>query len=164
MRLRKQVYIYFSSYFINAGLSFLIVSLLTHHLTTYDYGIINLYSSFLLLLMPFVSAGILFPISVEYFKKPAEEYKRFFTNAQALSLLSMVLFTVLCLLFQQPLSRFLKVSPVWIWIMPVTAWWIMINETTMLITRNKNSPFQFALFTVGKTWLRSGLPCCWCWD
>lgn len=150
MRLYKQVYIYFLTYFINAGLSFVTVSVLTHYLTTYDYGIINLYSSFLILLMPFISGGILYPISVEYFKRPKETYKGYFTNAQVIPLLSLILFTLLCIIFQHPLSRFLKVSMVWIWILPITAWWIMINETVMMISRNKNKPVQFALFSIGK--------------
>ncbi len=170
MRLRKQVYIYFATYFINAGLFFLIVSLLTHHLSTYDYGIINLYSSFLVLLMPFVSAGILYPLSVEYFKKTHEEYRTYFSNSIALSLLSFLLFTILCVVFQQPLSKFLKVPVFWIWIMPLIAWWIMINETSMIITRNRNQPFRFALFSVGKTVIEIGLTLLlvlvfyWTWD
>ena len=150
MQLHKQVYIYFSSYFINAVLSFGIVSILTHHLSTYDYGIINLYSSFLILLMPFITGGILYPLSVEYFKRPRETYSTYFTNAQVIPLISLTIFTLLCFIFQIPLSRFLKVSAIWIWIMPVTAWWIMINETAMMITRNNNKPFQFAFFSVGK--------------
>src|SRR5258708_7821529 len=131
--LYKQVYIYFLSYLINAALSFLILSLLTHYLTTYDYGIINLYSSFIILLMPFISGGILYPLSVEYFKRPRETYSAYFINANAIPLISVVLFTVLCIVFQHPLSRFLKVSDMWIWFMPLTAWWIMINETAMMI-------------------------------
>lgn len=170
MRLHKQVYIYFLSYLVNAGLSFGILSLLTHHLTTYDYGIINLYSSFLLFLIPFISGGVLYPLSVEYFKRPKETYKAYFTNAQAIPLVSLVLFTIICVALQYPLSRFLKVSPVWIWIMPLTAWWIMVNETAMMITRNKNQPWQFALFSVGKNfteivltvWLVIGLH--WTWQ
>jgi O-antigen/teichoic acid export membrane protein len=150
VRLHKQVYIYFGSYFINAALSFATISLLTHYLTTYDYGVINLYSSFLAFLMPFISGGILYPLSVEYFKRERDTYSNYFTNAQVIPLISLVLFTLLCIAFQYPLSRFLKVSPVWIWIMPATAWWIMINETAMMITRNNNRPFQFAFFSVGK--------------
>ena len=150
MQLHKQVYVYFGSYFINAVLSFGIVSLLTHFLTTYDYGIINLYSSFIILLMPFITGGILYPLSVEYFKRPRETYREYFTNAQTIPLISLAFFTALCFVFQQPLSRFLKVSAVWIWIMPITAWWIMINESAMMITRNKNRPYHFAFFSVGK--------------
>jgi len=150
LRLFKEVYIYFLSYFINAGLSFLTVSVLTHYLTTYDYGIINLYSSFLIFLMPFVSGGIMFPISVEYFKRTPEQYKIFFTNAQVIPIISLFLFTLLCFIFQHPLGQLLKVSAVWIWIMPLSVWWIMINEAVMMICRSRSKATLFLLFSVGK--------------
>lgn len=157
MKLHKQFYIYFLSYFCNAALSFVIISLLTHHLEPRDYGIINLYSSFLILLMPFISGGILYPLSVEYFKRPRATYGAYFTNAQAITLISLALFTILCVVFQYPLSRFLNVTVIWIWIMPATAWWVMINETAMMMTRNNNKPVQFAFFSVGKNLIEMAL-------
>lgn len=150
MKLVKQVYIYFGSYIINAALSFITVSLLSHYLSTYDYGIINLYSSFIIFLMPFVSGGILYPLSVQYFKKEGGDYRFFFTNAQVIPIVSLLLFSLLCIIFQHPLSHFLKVPVAWIWILPAITWWILINETVMVITRNKNQPFKFAFFSVGK--------------
>ncbi len=156
--MRKQLYIYFSTYFLNAALSFGTVVLLTHYLDkTYDYGIITLYSSFLIFLTPFISGGILYPLSVEYFKRKGESYSNYFTNAQVIPIISVFLFSLLCFIFQGALMRVLKVSAVWIWIMPVTAWFIMINETAMLITRNNNKPWQFAFFSVGKNLLEIGL-------
>src|SRR5687768_15829549 len=158
MRLHKQVYIYFFTYFINAALSFGTVALLTHYLhETYDYGVISLYSSFLILLAPFISGGILYPLSVEYFKRKGESYSNYFTNAQVIPIISVSVFTVLCFIFQETLTRSLKVPAIWIWIMPVTAWFIMINETAMLITRNNNKPYQFAFFSVGKNLVEIGL-------
>ncbi len=150
MRLSRQVYIYIIAYFFNAGLSFFIVSLLTHHLSTYDYGVINLYGAFISFLMPFISGGILYPLSIEYYKKPGAAYRQYFTNAQAIPLVSLGLLTVACLIFEQPLGHFLRVPPIWIVILPVTVWWIMTNEVTLLIFRVKNLPWGFAFFSIGK--------------
>jgi O-antigen/teichoic acid export membrane protein len=150
VRLFKQVYIYFLAYFVNAGLSFVTLSLLTHHLTTYDYGIINLYSSFITLLTPFITGGVLYPLSIEYYKKPAEEYRRFFTNAQVIPLISLAFLTIVYLIFQQPISHFLRVTPVWVIVLPLTVWWVMNNEITMLMCRLRNKPWGFAFLSVGK--------------
>jgi O-antigen/teichoic acid export membrane protein len=87
---------------------------------------------------------------VEYFKKSHDSYSLYFSNAQVIPLISLVFFTVLCFLFQNPLSQFLKVPNIWIWVMPLTVWWLMINETSQMITRSNNKPFQFAFFSVGK--------------
>ncbi|NOT51430.1 MAG: oligosaccharide flippase family protein [Chitinophagaceae bacterium] len=150
MRLRKQLLIYFGVTAINAVLSFVITSMLTHYIEPADYGRIYLYSSFLNLLTPFITMGILYPLSVEYFKRSHESYSFYFSNAQVIPLISLGIFTILCIVFQNPLSQLLKVSNVWIWAMPLSVWWIMINDTSAMITRNNNKPYQFAFFAVGK--------------
>ncbi len=150
MKLHKQVLIYFGVTFINAVLSFVITSVLTHQIEPEDYGRIYLYSSFLNFLTPFITVGILYPLSVEYFKRSHDSYSFYFSNAQVIPLISLAIFTVLCVALQNPLADLLKVPNVWIWIMPFTVWWIMINETSQLITRSNNKPFQFAFFSVGK--------------
>ncbi len=150
MKLHKQVLIYFGVTFINAALSFGITSLLTHQIVPADYGKIYLYSSFLNFLTPFITVGILYPLSVEYFKKSHDSYSFYFSNAQVIPLISLAFFTVVCIVLQNPLAHLLKVTNVWIWVMPLTVWVIMMNETSMMLTRSKNKPFQFAFFSVGK--------------
>jgi len=150
MRLPKQIYIYFFSYFFTAGLSFFTVSLLTHHLTTNDYGIINLYSSFITLLMPFITGGVMYPISIEYYKKAPEDFKLFFSNAQVITIISLLLFTLLAIILQQPLKQFLHVPVLWVCILPYTVWGRMVNESTMLMCRVKNKAWGFAFFSISK--------------
>lgn len=171
MKVVRQVYIYFGSYFFNAAVSFLLVSLLTKYLTPHDYGIINLYSSFLILLMPFISGGILYPLSVEYFKrKDNDNFATHFTDAQVIPLISVCFFTIICVIAVHPLSHFLRVSPVWIYIMPISAWFVFINETSMMMARNKNKPWLFAGFSVGKNFTEMGitiglvLGLAWSWE
>jgi O-antigen/teichoic acid export membrane protein len=150
VKLHKQVIIYFSVTAVNAVLSFVITSLLTHQIEPGDYGRIYLYSSFLNFLTPFITVGILYPLSVEYFKRSHDSYSFYFSNAQVIPLISLAIFTVLCVALQNPLAHLLKVPNVWIWIMPLTVWWLMINETSQMITRSNNKPFQYAFFSVGK--------------
>jgi O-antigen/teichoic acid export membrane protein len=150
VKLKKQLLIYFGATGVNAVLSFVITSLLTHEIEPKDYGRIYLYSSFLNLLTPFITAGILSPLSVEYFKRSHKSYSIYFSNAQVIPLFCLGFFTLVCVMLQNPLSHFLKVNPFWICIMPFTVWLIMINETSQMITRNNNKPWQFALFSVGK--------------
>jgi O-antigen/teichoic acid export membrane protein len=146
----KNVYIYFGAYFFNAGLSFLTISLLTRYLSPTDYGVINLYTSFTILLMPFISVGIISPLSVEFYKKTPDEYRQFFTNSQGVSLISLLFFSILCFFLRHPLSQFLRVTPIWIIVLPVTVWWIMNNEITMMMCRMKNRPWWFAWFCTGR--------------
>lgn len=151
MKLQKQLVVYFGVTIINAALSFVVTSVLTGPLEKADFGRISLYTNFLTYLTPFITAGILSPLSVEYFKRSHDSYSFYFTNAQLIPVLSLLVFTLLCLLLQHPLAAFLGVPVYWIWIMPLTVWWIMINETSAMLTRNNNKPFQFAFFYLGKT-------------
>ncbi|MDP4261656.1 MAG: MATE family efflux transporter [Bacteroidota bacterium] len=149
----RHVYIYVASYFLNAVLSFLSIYLLTNYLgenSTHDYGIINLYSSFISLLTPFISCGIVAPLSVQYYKKTPEEYRQYFTDAGAVTVASLLLFTALSFIFQWPLARFLRVTPAWILVLPLTVWWTMNNEVTMMMYRMKNQPWGFAFFSLGR--------------
>jgi O-antigen/teichoic acid export membrane protein len=100
--------------------------------------------------MPFVSSGVIYPLSVQYYKKDPETYRQYFTDAQVLTLISLVLFSFLFIIFRNPLSRFLHVTPIWIIIIPVTVWWVMNNEIMMMMCRMKNKPWNFALFSTGK--------------
>ncbi len=153
MKIFRHVYIYFISYFFNAALSFLTISLLTHKLEPRDYGIINLYSAFIVLLTPFISGGIFYPISIEYYKKSREEYQQFFTSAQVIPLLSLIFFTLVCTLFRQPIAGFLRVTSTWVIVLPMTVWWIMNNEITMMMCRIRNKPWAFTIFSTGKNLL-----------
>jgi O-antigen/teichoic acid export membrane protein len=150
MKLLRHVYIYFLAYFFNAGLSFFTISLLTHYLRTEDYGIINLYSSFLTLIMPFVSCGVFYPLSVQYYKKDNIQYRQFFSEAQVLTLVSLLVFSFFFIIFRTQLSQFLHVTPVWIVILPFTVWWVMNNEIIMMMCRMKNRPWGFAFFAVSR--------------
>jgi O-antigen/teichoic acid export membrane protein len=150
MRFLKHVYVYFLTYFLNAGLSFFTISLLTHYLDTEDYGIINLYSSFLTLIMPFVSCGVFYPLSVEYYKKDSVQYRQFFSEAQVLSLLSVLIIAIFFFIFRTPLSRFLHVTTFWIIILPFTVWWVMNYEISMMMYRMKNKPWGFSLVVISK--------------
>jgi O-antigen/teichoic acid export membrane protein len=150
VKLHKQVIVYFSVTAVNAILSFVITSLLTHQIKPEDYGRIYLYSSFLNFLTPFITVGILYPLSVEYFKRSHDSYSFYFSNAQVIPLISLTIFTVVCVAFQNPLAHLLRVTNTWIWIMPFTVWWLMINETSQMITRSNSKPFQYAFFSVGK--------------
>ena len=157
MKVVRHVYVYFFSYFTNAALSFLTISLLTHKLEPRDYGIINLYSSFITLLMPFISGGILYPLSIEYYKKDETQYRKFFTNAHVITLISLLFFTAACLVFRQPLSTFLRVTPAWITVLPLAVWWVMSNEVAMMMYRMRNKPWGFAFFSISKNLTEIGL-------
>jgi O-antigen/teichoic acid export membrane protein len=152
----KHISVYFFCYFFNAAVSFGVVSLLTHYLTTEDYGIVNLYSVLLSLLLQFVTGGVLQTLNVEFFKKSKKEYAEFFTAALAIPVISTVLLTLLALVLTGPLSRSLKVDAVYIWIIPLLVFCLYFQEFIAALTRNRGQHYLFASFSIGKNILEAG--------
>src|SRR5215217_7874638 len=105
MRHFRILTIYAFTIFFNAAISFATFSLLTHHLNEVDYGIINLYNSFLVFLSPFIGVGVQFALSVDYFKMDEGRYRKHFTNAFIIPLSACVLFIFISLIFHRTIER-----------------------------------------------------------
>jgi O-antigen/teichoic acid export membrane protein len=134
----------------NAVVSFATFSLLTHYLNETDYGIINLYNSFFVFTMPFISVGVPFTLSVDYFKVNSNEFRTYFTNAMAIPALACLLLTVIFLIFIYPLHHFIKVNFFFTILIPFTCFMTVLNDVIMNIIRNRESHKLFAVFSIGK--------------
>jgi O-antigen/teichoic acid export membrane protein len=152
----RQIFIYFFCYFFSAGVSFAVVSVLTHHLSTVDYGIVNLYSAFTLLITPFITGGILTTVNIEFFKKDKGAYARFLGNALMIPLISTIAFTFLFFFFDNHIASFIGVNRLYVWILPCSAFFLLLYEIVTGICRNKNQVFLYAGLSIGKVLLDSG--------
>jgi len=153
----KSASVYFFTYAINAGISVVTISILTRYISPADYGIVNLYASFLLLLTPLISGGTLYPVSVEFFKKERKDYRVYFSNV--LILLAVILLVVFGVVAAcSPLiAQRLHIPIGWIILAPLTAFFITINEISIILARDQNQPWVFTGFSLGKTVLETGL-------
>ena len=73
MKLLKTFSLYTFVGFLNAGVGFLILPILTHYLTPEDYGIISLMNTYVQILMPIIGLSTASYISVEYYNKSLKE-------------------------------------------------------------------------------------------
>jgi O-antigen/teichoic acid export membrane protein len=156
MRHLKSFMIYGATIFFNAAISFATFSLLTHHLSDTDYGIINLYGSSLLFLVPFIGVGVQYALSVDYFRQGPEAYRRHFTNALVIPAAMCVLFTLALLLFHAPLERFIQVSFFFILLLPFTGFLTILNDIMLSLIRNKEKHLLFAGYSIAKNVLEIG--------
>lgn len=157
IRLIKSFSVYAFTIFFNAVISFLTLWLLTHYLSDVDYGIINLYSSFTILLVPFIAVGVPFTLGVDYFRFDKESYRGQFTNAVIIPLFSSALITVLFLFFYHPLHKLLKVDWIFIMLLPASCLVIVMNEIMLGLMRNKGKHFLFAGYQVSRNLFEVGL-------
>jgi O-antigen/teichoic acid export membrane protein len=157
LHLIKSLSVYAFALFFNAALSFAIFSLLTHHLSETDYGIINLYNSFTIFIVPFVSIGVQFTLSVDYFKTDEKTFREHFTNAIVIPLMTCSLITLLFLVFYFPVHGLLKVNTFFTLTLPLSCLLIVTNEIMLNLIRNKGKHFLYAGFSILRNIVETGL-------
>lgn len=146
----RPLMVYGVTIFSNAALSFATFALLTHHLTEVDYGIINLYNAFIILLMPFIAVGVPFVLNVDFFKMDKEEYRKQFTNALFIPLTTCLFFTILAVAFHGFIERVTKVNMLFAGIAALSCLLITLNDIILNYVRNKEKYLLFAGFSLGK--------------
>ena len=89
--------IYTFTNFFAKGVSFLLIPLFTNpkYLTPADNGLLSLFSSSVVFLMPFISLGLVQSASTDFFKLDKKEFKDFFTTAFALTGLTTILSVII---------------------------------------------------------------------
>jgi O-antigen/teichoic acid export membrane protein len=149
-RYARPLMVYGFTIFSNAALSFATFALLTHYLTEVDYGIINLYNSFIMLLMPFIGIGVPFVLNVDFFKMEKEAFSKQFTNALVIPITACILFTLLSLLFHSYIERLTKVNYLFIAVAAFSCLLVLLNDVVLNLLRNKERYYLFAGFSLGK--------------
>ena len=143
--------IYAISIFFNAGLSFIVFSWLTHRLTPDDFGIINLYSSYTILLVPFISCGAQFILSVDYFKINKEKYGSHFINGISIPFFMWLILSMVSIFFLDFLKETLKVNTFFVLIAPFTCLLMVYNDIMIAQIRNRGRHTLFAGYFFFKT-------------
>lgn len=157
MRLAKSLSIYAFAMLFNAVISFATFSLLTHHLSEADFGIINLYNSFTIFIIPFVGVGIQFTLSVDYFKMDEAAYRTHFSNAVLIPITSCLILTVLSLIFFYPLQQLIKVNFFFALTLPLSGLLIVLNDVMLSLIRNREKHILYAGFTIARNLVEIGL-------
>src|SRR6185369_5241605 len=150
MRQLKSLSIYGFTIFFNAALSFATFSLVTHHLNEVDYGIINLYNSFSIFIIPFIGVGVQFLLGVDFFKMDADRFRKHFTNAMVIPVISTVFLTILFLIFNPAIQRLVKINLFFVLTLPFSCLLILLNDVILNLIRNKEKHFLFAGFSIFK--------------
>lgn len=146
----KSFSVYASTIFFNAAISFATFSLLTHYLNEVDYGIINLYNSFVIFLSPFIAIGIQYAMGVDYFKMDELSYRQHFTNALIIPAVSCVIFTILFVFFSSWIQTHTNTNLFFTLSIPFACLVTILYDIFLSLFRNKEKYLLFFLFSVFK--------------
>jgi O-antigen/teichoic acid export membrane protein len=150
MKQIKSLSIYGFTIFFNTAISFASFSLLTHYLTEVDYGIINLYSSFLIFLSPFIGVGTQFVLGVDFFKMDELHFRKHFTNTIYIPIVSTVVFTLLLLILHSYVEHFIHVSFVFVLFLPLACMMTVFSDIILTLIRDKGRHKLFSIYSISK--------------
>lgn len=142
--------IYGFTIFFNAAISFIVFSILTHHLTQEDYGIINLYSSSIFFLSPFIAIGAQYILGVDFFKMDESSFQNHFTNTVAIPITSCVLFTIIVLFEHSYVESFLHVNFLFVLLIPFVCLMTIFGDIILNLIRDKGKHRMFSIYSISK--------------
>lgn len=155
MKLFKTFSLYTFVGFLNAGIGFLILPVLTHYLSPADYGIISLMNTYVQILMPVIGLSTASLVSVEYYNKKLQppEFRELFSSVRAIPLLMIVPFSILFLLGYQWFPQLME--------LPLQAYWLLLPLTLFVLYAENFKSFLviskrswlFSVTTLGKLFL-----------
>jgi O-antigen/teichoic acid export membrane protein len=153
----KSFGIYTISGFLNKGISFLFLPILTAYLNPADYGAVTLFSNSILFLTPFISLSVSTSISTDYFKYNKAEFSTYFSSVILLPLIV----TSLCLIILIPFGAWIAtnvgIEIQYLFLIPILAVSGLFFEILLSILRNKNQAYLFAILTLVKTVIELGI-------
>jgi O-antigen/teichoic acid export membrane protein len=157
MKEYKPFLIYGFSIVFNAIISFITFFLLTHYLNEVDYGIINLYNSFIIFLSPFIAIGVQYTLGVDYFKLNEKSFREHFTNAVIMLVVTCLFFTILLIPFSGMVQKFIGTNLFFTVTIPLACLITIIFDIFLNLFRNKERHFLFAGFSMFKSILEVSL-------
>lgn len=155
----KSVGIYTFSNFFSKGISFLLLIVFTNplYITPSENGLLSLFSTSLLFLMPFLSMGIIHSTAADFFKLDKNEFKSFFTTGFIMPVIVMFFSFILLFVFRQQLQQSYGFPPMFVWLIPLVCFLIFVNEQFLGLARNNNEPGVYLKANLSKTILELGI-------
>ena len=89
--------------------------------------------------------GVLYTISIDYFKLPKIEYAKVFTTGLFIPFVFSILLVPLLYFFQLPLERAFNFQPNFFWLIPVCLFLNFCFEAFIILVRNQNNVTLFSL-------------------
>lgn len=122
-----------------------------------DNGLVNLFSSSILFLMPLLSLGTIQSVGTEFFRLKSQEFKNFFTSVFLITLVSTGI-SVLILFFAREFLRINYSFPLLFFLLiPLATYTTYMYELVTVLLRNENDLRRFSRVGLSKIILEMGL-------
>jgi len=168
----RSIGIYTFTNFFAKGVSFLLLFVFTNplYISPGENGLLSLFSTSMLFLMPFLSMGIIQSTGADFFKMPKTEFRDFFTTGFAMSITVMILAMTGLFLFREQLQQQYGFPVMFCWLIPLITFLTFCNEQFLGLVRNNQQPNVYFKANMYKIFLELGLSfvlvvfCAWRWQ
>lgn len=152
-----QVGMYTATAAITKVISFVFLPFFVNTLSEGDVGILNIFGSTIVFLTPVLSMGVLYTISVDFFKVSKEEYPLVFSSSLFVPVLFSIVMLPLLYLFFPVLSRTFSFQQNFIWLIPACVLLNFFFEVFITLLRLSRNVNYFAIISTLKVVLEIGI-------
>ena len=155
----RAIAIYTFTNFFAKGASFLLLFIYTNplYISPSENGLLNLMSTSIIFLVPFISMGSVHSVNADYFRLNSHDFRDSFTSSLVLPLLVTVISFFGLYFFRTQLNEAYGFPVSFVWIIPLIVFFNFCNEHLVNLIRNNNETGNFLRVNVARTVLEISL-------
>lgn len=134
--------------FVNSGISFILLLILARYLTPFDYGKLNLFTTFITLINLLITLCTTSYISVSFFQKDSPTLRKVILITFGTTTLMLVIFSILLLLFPEFMVRIIGISNGYLWLGLLICYFQVFNTVNLDIWRLEEKPIFYGFYSV----------------
>lgn len=141
----RAIGIYTFTNFFGKAVSFFLLFIFTdpRFISTGENGLLSLFSTGMLFLMPFLSMGLLHSTSTDFFRLEKAEFRDFFTTGFVMAFAVMCISCCGLFMFRSQLASWYGYPAKFCWLIPVITFLTFCNEQFLSLARNNNQPVTY---------------------
>lgn len=139
--------VYTMSSFINASIPFLLLPILTNHLSNSDFGIISMFTGITGLMMPFIGINLEGAIARMYYKD-STKIDIYVGTCLGIGFFGFLFTTVLIFLCRGQLSKFSGISDLWVCLTPLFCFCQYVSLVLITLFQMELKPIKYGVFQI----------------
>ena len=151
MNIKQQILSYSGVNIINSSVPFLLLPILTNHLSTADYGILSLIQLLIALSLPFVLMNSQGLLTIEYSNFSKQKYKNLISSAILLPFFGFLLLQIVFFFFKDIITEYFHLPLFYLHIIPLFVLFQAIPLIIPVIFQAKKEPLNFGKFKIAMT-------------
>ncbi|MEY4571717.1 MAG: hypothetical protein RLZ10_928 [Bacteroidota bacterium] len=148
----KNIGIYTFSNVLNASIPFVLLPILTNHLSTSDYGILTNYNALINLLIPFIGVNLMSSLQIIYVKRK-DDIGSYITSGLFINLVLALILSYIIYLFRNDISIYTGIPIKFIYLTAIYATYNNIVEVLLALWRMEDKAMNYGFFRISRTLL-----------